>query len=250
MADDLSRHHAAQPPAGPQIAPLRERVQEARRVGIARTGRIDHPDTRLCRDDVHLVARNDDRSLFAARESGDFAVRAHARHHLVKLLGLVERENLVLVGEQDVDVMLDQFEKLIAEAGDTESVRQRQRHLDPGLVRRDSGIAHGRFGTWLIPEIALEVHHLRRGDAVHVEILRPKLGRRAEKGLHRALGVWRDEDQASRRRHPLHQRCGVVGDTSRADIVAEDLTELIGRNLADVGDAPAERCNSGRRVSG
>ena len=53
-----------------------------------------------------------DRPLLAARQRRDLGLAAHLLQRVVELLYLVERQDLVLVGEQDVDVLLDELEEL------------------------------------------------------------------------------------------------------------------------------------------
>ena len=52
----------------------------------------------------------------------------------VEVVDLVEHRDLVLVGEQDVDRVLDQLEEFVAVAFDAEGVRERERDLAPGLA--------------------------------------------------------------------------------------------------------------------
>ena len=113
---------------------------------------------------------------------------------VVEVVGLIQRQDLALVGEQDVHVLLRQLEELVAEPRDAERVGQRERHLDAGLVRLDCRVAHRLLGARLIPEIALEIHHLRRGDVVHVDVL----GTRAA-SWRRGTSAWSAAHRASRR---------------------------------------------------
>ncbi len=57
----------------------------------------------------------------------------------------------------------------------------------------------------------------------------------AEEGLHGALGVRRDEDEAAGGGEAFGERRGVVGDAEGADVVGEDVAELVVGDLADVG---------------
>ena len=68
-------------------------------------------------DDVHLVARHDHRALLTPGERRDLAVVLHALQRVVELVDLVERRDLGLVGEQHVDVVLDQLEELVRGGG-------------------------------------------------------------------------------------------------------------------------------------
>ena len=70
----------------------------------------------------------------------------------------------------------------------------------PGFVRDPCGLAVRLFRLGPVPEVALEVHDLRRRDEVDVDILGPEEGGRAEVRVHRALRVGRHDDQAAARR--------------------------------------------------
>src|SRR4029453_11652521 len=160
MTDNLGGHHATQPSACPKVVALRIPVEEARGIGIAGACGIDHrhPFDRI--DDVHLVAVDDDGALLATGKRRDLAVLSHVLKRIVEVLDLIERQDLAFVGKQYVHVVLDELEELLAESRDTERVRECERDLDAGFLRLERGLAHGVLGTWLVPEVALEVEDL------------------------------------------------------------------------------------------
>ena len=80
-------------------------------------------------------------------------------HGLVEVVGLVERRDLALIGEQDVHVVVHQFEEVGAVAVNAEGVRQRQGHGTAGVLGDSDGLAHGLLGTRRVPQVALEVQH-------------------------------------------------------------------------------------------
>ena len=110
---------AIAPPSLPAVfrsRPLRVRVQEPGGIGIAGAGGIHDLDTLDRVDDVDLVAIDHDRTLLAARQRRDLAVLAHLLQGVVEVFGLVERQDLAFIGEQDVHVLLGQIEELVAKA--------------------------------------------------------------------------------------------------------------------------------------
>ncbi len=73
--------------------------------------------------------------------------------------------------------------------------------------------------------------------------------RGAEEGVHRALPVGRDEDQAAPGRRIAGARRGVVVDPAGVDIVREDFAELVLGDLADERAFRAERRRARRACS-
>jgi len=60
-------------------------------------------------DDVYLVVADDDRALLRSRQCRDPAVVAYLLQSGVEGVLTIERDDLVLVGEEDVNVMLNQM---------------------------------------------------------------------------------------------------------------------------------------------
>ena len=71
----------------------------------------------------------------------------------------------------------------------------------------------------------------------------------AAEGVHRPLGVGRDQDQAAPGRRPAAFRRSDELDSERSHVVDEDLAQLIVRDLADEAGPPAERRDSGHRFA-
>jgi hypothetical protein len=74
-----------------------------------------------------------------------------------------------------------------------------------------------------VPEVAFEIGDLGPRHLVGVDILRPELDTGAEIGVHGALAVRRDMDQAARGGQALGRRRRGEVDAERADIMREDL---------------------------
>ena len=180
-----------------------EPEQEPGGVEVAGAGGVDDLGDRMRVDDVHLVARHDQRALLAPCERRDLAVVVHALQRVVELSDLVQRRDLDLVREQHVDVVLDELEELVAVPVDAEAVGQRERHPVARVVRGPHRAAEGILGVGLVPEVALEVEHLRARHERVVEIVGPELRRRTEVGVERALGVGGDDDEATAGGHAV-----------------------------------------------
>ena len=71
---------------------------------------------------------------------------------------------------------------------------------------------------------------------------------RAEEGVHRPLAIGSDEDQAARGWRLAFTRGGGEIDPAGADVVAEDLAQLVAGDLADERAACAQRRHPGERV--
>ena len=102
----------------------------------------------------------------------------------------------------------------------------------------------------LVPQVALEVGDLRAGDQRGVDVVRAEQLADAEIGVHRALCVGCDDDEATTGRHTERARRAGERDSGRLEVVAEHLAELVVGDLPDVGARPAERRDAGHRVRG
>ena len=107
-----------------------------------------------------------------------------------------QQRRLVLVGEQDVDLAVQQLEELALVALHAERVGQGQGHERVGGVGHLHGPAHGGLGRAQVPQVALEVHDLRPGHELLVEVLGPEGRGHPQVGGHRPLAVVGDEHQA------------------------------------------------------
>ena len=110
------------------------------------------------------------------------------------------------------------------------------------------GPAHGAARLFRIPEIAFEIEDAGAGDQLVVE----RGGRQelacAEEGVHRALAIGRHKDKAARGRRVAGTGRGVEIDADGADVMAEDLAQLVGRDLANEGALRAQRGHAGQRI--
>ena len=136
--------------------------QEACGVKVARPGRIDDPGHRRRGDGVLLAIGQDDAAALAPGQRGDRDMAAHRLRRCREVVSLVQRADLRLVGEQDIDLALDQF----AEGGpmppDTERVGEAQRDTAPGAVRDRRGPAKSGLRLRRVEQIAFEIGDLGR----------------------------------------------------------------------------------------
>ena len=223
--------------------------QEAGSEKIAGAGGVDDLGDRLGR---HFGARaigNRHGPVGTARhrEHGHLAGQRRNAGFEVALTG--QRCQLVLVGEENVDLTrFDQLAEIVAVARDDESVGQGEGDLAARALRGGNRLAHGRAGLFRIPQVAFEIEHGRIGNGPFVERFGRQELRGTEVGVHRALAIGADEDQATRRRRLALARGGGESDAAGADVVGEDLAQLVVRDLADEGAVGAQRGEARQRV--
>ena len=133
-------------------------------------------------------------------------------------------------------------------ARDAEHVAERERDLPPCPACAVDRGAHRGARLFGVPEIAFEIQDRAVGDHRGVD----RGGRQelagAEEGVHGALAVGGDEDQAAAggRVAGAHGRGEL--DADAADVVREDLAELVVGDLADEPAFAAERGDAGDRI--
>ena len=125
MRDDLGGRQGAQPGALDERQVPGEAMEEARGEKVAGAGRIHDPLHRMRLDDMNLVTLHDDAASLRARQRRDGAILAHPLHSLVEMRDLIERGDLPLIGEDDVDVVADELEERVAMAVDAEAIGER-----------------------------------------------------------------------------------------------------------------------------
>ena len=189
---------------------------------------------------MHLVTGHDHRAFLAARERRDLTRVVHPLQRVVEMVHLVERGDLHLVGEEHIDLVVDELEELATVSVDAEAVRQRERDAVAGVVGNACRFTEGLAGGSLVPQVPLEVEHLGTRDEVVVDVVRAELGRRAEKRAHGAVGVGGDHHEAASGRRAAGDGEGLELDAGRTDIVTEHPPELVVAHPPDEGCAPAE----------
>ena len=196
-----------------------------------------------------LPTRHGDRALFAAGYDQHRHFPCRRRDRRVEILHAHQRDDFRLVGEHDVDQSVShQRTEISAVARDAEHVRQCEGHLAPGPARDVDRGAHR--GTWFlgIPQIAFEIQDRGVGDQRMVERGLGQELRRAKKRVHRPLAIGRHEDQATRGGRLTVAGFGAERDAHRANIVREDVAELVLGDLADKTTFAAQRRDTGDSV--
>ena len=180
---------------------MRQPVQEPCGVEVARAGGVDHFIHERSRDSDSLVAGDHDRAPLAASDGGQGADLPELLEAGLEALGLVQRQQLGLVGEEHIDVaVVEELQELGAPPVDTYRVGETQGGLAPSFVGHAHGLAEGVLGTRRVPQETLHVRDIGPGHHVLADIVGRQLVGRPQIGPHGALGVGRDQDQATARR--------------------------------------------------
>ena len=124
---------------------------------------------------------------------------------------------LVLIGEQDVDHRRSSIIPITPSlaAGDAQAFRQSEGDRPARRVGDLGGPQHRRARPLGAPQIAFEEGDRGRADQLPRRALGRELVARPGAGVHRPLGVGRDEDQAAAGRRPAGQRRRVELDSER-----------------------------------
>src|SRR5260221_4533106 len=139
---------------------MRQAEEETASIKIAGAGGVDDLRDPGCLDYMGMVGGHDNRAPLAAGQRGDVAIPAHQPHRLVEILGLVERADLRLVGEEDVDMVADEVAELGAMAADAKRVAEAEADPPPGGMGELRRLAEGLLGARRVEAIALEVGNL------------------------------------------------------------------------------------------
>ena len=184
------------------------------------------------------------------RHHGQLAVLSHPRDSVVQGTDLVQRPELVVVGEQEVHLVADEGQEVVPVTVDAEGIGQRQRDLPSCRVGDAGRLPVRRLGLGPVVEVALHVDDLAgRGD-IGADVVRPEQRGHAEEGVHRPLCVRRDDDQAAPGGHVGPRPRVGEGDTLGPQVVVERLAEAVRGHLADVGRPPAEGRHTAHGVGG
>ncbi len=248
MGNDLGRRNGPEPPAVARRPAAAITEEEARGIEVARPRRIHHPGHRRRIDRVGLLAGEHQRAAGAAGERRQLAGAAGLPQRLVEIIDLPEGADLRLIGEEDVDMLAQQVAERGAVPVDAEGVGEREGDLAAAFVSDAGRLDEGLLRRRRIEEIAFQIRHPRPQDQRRIDVRRAELNAGAEIGVHGALGVGRDEDEAARRRRAGVHRRRVEGDARRADVMGEDPAERIPADLADITRPALEGGDSGDGV--
>ena len=214
------------------------RRQEPGGIRVAGAGRVHH---------LHWRRRNLDPLRAAQQHAAPLAPGQRSQPHLGRreagciLEGvlLIQAAHLRLVGEQDVDLAAHQLAERCPVTVHAERVGQGQRDPASGGMGSIGGEAERGLGRRRVEQVTLQQEHGGGGHQrrVHVRLAERDAG--AQVGVHGALPVGRDQDQAARGGRPAPQRRAREMHPGGGDVVAEHPAELVVGNLAQVGHARA-----------
>ncbi len=197
-----------------------------------------------------LVAVHDDRAIGAARHRADLHVGPHAGDSFIERVDKVESAGFLGVGEQDVDLVGDEVAPGLAVALNAEGVGECQRDSAAVVVGDAARLPVGLFGLGSVEQVPLEKGDLSGRDELGIDVFGAEQLGGAEVGVHGALAVRRDHDEAAPGRRACRGGRAVEDHACRLLVVGEHRTELIVEDLADVGGLPAEAGDAGNGVGG
>ena len=115
-------------------------------------------------------------------------------------------------------------------------------------MRIFGGCAKRFFGRIFVEQIALKKYNRSTLHGSLRNIGSIKQRGRTEKRVHRAIAIWRNDDQTPASVFSLTSNTRKKPDTHRVKVVRERLTQSIGRNLADEARLATETCQTISRV--
>ncbi len=197
---------------------------------------------------MKVVAGQDHRALFAARNGRQLGPPAQGARGRVEIGGFKQRGQLDLIGQQHIDLAVDEAQQGVAMAVDHEGVRQGQGDQTPRGPRKASGLGEGAARLVRIEQIAFQIGDngpLDQGG-VHVRGLQ-QVGS-AEEGRHSALAVGGHIDQAACGGRAADQGRHAIGHAGGADVMGEHLAQSVVRHFADIGRAAAQAGHARHRI--
>ena len=227
---------------------VRESVEKTGCEQISGSGRVEYVVDRLGGDRDDFVARHDSGAERTSCHHCECTVTTHRCDRRLEILGLVERAEFVLVGEEHVDFVFDEGTKIVSVPIDAEAVGQSERHLSPGSVGDPCCVPERLLGIVAIEEIALHVQHATVGHDRLVDVVGAQVRRHAEVRVHGALGVGSDDDDASTGRDLVEVTSRSEVNSDRVQVMTEHFAELVGTDLADIGAESAETRHSAHGV--
>ena len=247
--DDLGRRETAEPGGCRKICATQPGIEKAGREHVACAGRIDKFALRLGRRHDRLAIGNDHRAAFAAGQDRELRVAAGAQHRIIERTGPIEREDLVLVGKQNVDTGTDEALEIRPVPVDTQGIGQTERHQAAGRSCKRRRLVARYPGLRAIEQVSFQVDDFGVPDGKDIGRADLEFGAASEIGQHRPGTVGRHQDKRARRLL-VFTRVGrrFVGNPDPLDIVSEDAAVVVRRGPADEGRAAAERRRSGRHV--
>ena len=197
-------------------------------------------------DDV--VATDDSCPQGTSGDDGERTVSTNRCDRSFEIVELVQRQKFVFVAEQNVHLVLDESPEIVSMTIDAETVGQTQRDVTSCIVSGPCSMPKCPLGVVSIEEIPLHVENLAGGHQLDIDVVRFHERRHSEIGVHRPLGIGSDDDDAAARRHSIQFATRTEMHSHCQHVVAEDVSEIIVSDLANVGGAPSETRNSAHRI--
>ena len=129
-----------------------------------------------------------------------------------------------------------------------ERIGKAQCHLAAVGVGNFRSVCNGFLCLWRIPQIAFQIGHFRLSDQIRVHIAPVQFGARAQVGHHGALCVRRYQHKAARGGLTPRRRRSIELHAARADVMPENLPQLVVPHPADIGPLAAQRRQTRRRI--
>src|SRR5690348_16470609 len=178
------------------------------------------------------LRRHDEAAGRAAGQRGNRDMASYGSRSLGEIIGLVKRADLGFIGEQNVDMTVDQVAERRAMPSDAERVGKAERQLAARGMGYGRRLAKCFLRVRRVEEIAFEISNPGGSDDLGVDVGGSEIDAGAEIGVHCLLTVGGDEDQAARRAWPCGGRCGIETHADRGEVVAEYLPQKVVAYLA------------------
>ena len=222
MADDFGSSDAADTGAIRQRATLDHSGHETPGKHVTGTSRIHQLFDLFAGNDMAIAAFQHDRPCRRPGNDRDAGVFCQFRHCFIKALRLVERADFMFIAEHQVDMASEQLLKIGAMAFDAEHVRKREGDLAIVGAGHGYGLLHRGARCRRVPQIAFEIQDLRRGNAGIIKIGFGQFLASTKIGVHGAIAIGRDDNQAAAGRGPAGRWCGGKINPGSANIMGKN----------------------------
>ena len=195
------------------------------------------------RKDVVLdIAGDDHVALGAAGQRGDLHMAPYRGGGDGEIRGLIQRADLVPVGEQDVDLAADQIEEIGTGGGRRKTGRKGSAPpASAGGMGERAARRNASLAPRLIEQVAFEVDDPGGLATAGSMSWSSRSTRSAEKRAHRALPVRGHQMRQRAVPGPARRRRRHKADPDRRHVVAKHPAQCVVAHLADIGALAAER---------
>src|SRR6516164_5006474 len=123
---------------------------------------------------------------------------AHCGCRGSEIVGFIERADLGLVSEQNVDMAIDEIAKRCEVPLYAERVGKAECHLAARGMGNSGRFAEGVLCLRRVEKIALKIGDSSSSHNLRVDVIGPEIDTGAEIGVHRSLAVGGHENQTAR----------------------------------------------------